>query len=237
MPRPMTTTPTPGLFIVLDGNDGSGKATQAQLLADALTARGREHIKIDFPRYESNLFGKLLAECLSGARGDFVTLDPRIASVLYAADRLESSHHIQDALAAGKVVIADRFVSSNQIHQGGKVADETEREAFLTWLDTMEHDTLGIPRPDRIVYLKVPVATSLGLLAEKRRAKNTHLADGELDQVERDTAYLHNSHATAGWLAAREPAWRIIECADETGNMRTREAIHADVLAALTDVL
>lgn len=219
-----------GVFIVLDGNDGSGKATQSELLRAALAETGIEAVKMDFPAYDRNFFGALLGECLAGKHGDFLHLDPKIASSLYALDRLESAPQIREALAAGEVVIADRFTSSNQMHQGGKIADEREREEFLTWLAQMEHEVLGIPRPDTIIYLKVPVATSLLLLQEKRAQKNTALGALDRDTVEEDRAYLERSHETANWLAAREANWHIIDCAEGEG-MRTRESIHEEVVS------
>jgi dTMP kinase len=234
----MTQATKKGAFIVLDGNDGSGKATQAELLAQALAREGVSCLKVDFPGYDRTISGKLLAECLAGAHGDFVNLDPRIASMLYAADRFESAELIRNALSEGTIVIADRFTSSNQIHQGGKVADESERIAFLEWLDHLEHGAFGIPRPDAIVYLKVPLEVSLKLLAGKRAAKNSNLQDGEMDQVESDRAYLERSHATAGWLVARQPNWHLVECTGENGEeMRSREAIHEDVMACLRSAL
>jgi dTMP kinase len=225
-----------GVFIVLDGNDGSGKATQSELLRAALTQKGIEVVKMDFPAYDRNFFGAFVGECLAGKHGDFLHLDPKIASSLYALDRLESAPAIREALAAGKVVVADRFTSSNQIHQGGKIADEAERDAFLLWLAKMEHEVLGIPRPDAIIYLKVPVATSLALLEEKRAQKNAALGAVDRDTVEEDRAYLERSHATANWLASREINWHIIDCAEE-GVMRSREAIHADVMEVVLEVL
>lgn len=218
-----------GLFIVFDGNDGSGKATQAKLLGDYFAASGREHLKLDFPAYDRNFFGSFVGECLAGQHGDFVHLDPKIASSLYALDRLESTPAIRAALAEGKVVLADRFASSNQIHQGGKIADEKERTDFLLWLEKMEHEVLGIPRPDLIIYLDVPLEVSLTLLTEKRAAKNQTLAAGVKDTVEEDRDYLERSHATAQWLAARESNWRIVSCM-EGERLRTREEIHTDVV-------
>jgi dTMP kinase len=221
-----------GLFIVFDGNDGSGKATQSKLLGEYLAASGIDHLKLDFPAYDRNFFGALVGECLAGKHGDFVHMDPKIASSLYALDRLESSPSIREALAEGKVVLADRFASSNQIHQGGKIADEQERIEFLLWLQKMEHDVLGIPRPDLIIYLEVPLEVSLELLTQKRAAKNQTLAAGVKDTVEEDREYLERSHATAQWLAAREPNWRIVSCM-EGERLRTREEIHADVAAVV----
>jgi dTMP kinase len=204
-----------GAFVVLDGNDGSGKATQARLLGDRLATEGISAEKVDFP--------------------DFVHMDPKVASSLYALDRLESTPHIRESLENGRVVIADRFSSSNQIHQGGKIGDEKQREVFLTWLDTMEHSVLNIPRPDAIIYLRVPVETSLVLLSEKRKAKNG-LADGQKDTVEEDRSYLERSHETAQWLAGHQPNWHIIDCIKD-GVLRTPADIHEEVYAALTGIL
>jgi dTMP kinase len=217
-----------GMFIVFDGNDGSGKATQSRMLADYFDTEGRSRLKLDFPAYDRNFFGAFLGECLAGKHGDFLHMDPKIASSLYALDRLESTPHIIQAIDAGMVVIADRFASSNQIHQGGKIEDEAQRIEFLTWLERMEHEVLGVPRPDAIIYLDVPVEVSLELLTEKRKAKNQTLADGVKDTVEEDQQYLERSHATAGWLASREPNWHIIDCMGTEG-LRSPDEIHAEV--------
>ncbi|HEY0948448.1 MAG TPA: thymidylate kinase [Candidatus Paceibacterota bacterium] len=227
----MTQTKKAGLLIAFEGIDGAGKATQAALLKAALGERNVSCDEADFPRYESNLGGKLLKECLSGKRGDFVNLDPMLASLPYAIDRFESAGRIHTALADGKVFIADRYVGSNQIHQGGKFEKEEERVAYLAWLDQLEHELLKNPRPDVVIYLKAPVEVSLALLAKKRAAKNTHLEEGELDQVEQDRQYLDRSHAMAQWLASREPNWHVIDCVDSSGKMRPEQEIHAEILA------
>lgn len=226
----------PGKFIVLDGNDGSGKATQATLLRDRLVGEKRASVMMDFPGYERNFFGAFVGECLAGTHGDFLRMDPKIASALYALDRLESSAHIKSVLEEGNIVIADRFASSNQIHQGGKIADEKERASFLEWLDRMEHEVLQIPRPDLIIYLRVPVEMSLELLLKKRTAKNQLLGAGVKDTVEEDRTYLERSHETANWLAAHQPNWRVIDCAGQ-GSMRSVEDIQIDVRAIVDGVV
>jgi dTMP kinase len=225
-----------GMFIVFDGNDGSGKATQSRMLADYFDIQHRSRLKLDFPAYDRNFFGAFLGECLAGKHGDFVHMDPKIASSLYALDRLESTPHIVQALESGMVVLADRFASSNQIHQGGKIENEAARIEFLTWLEKMEHEVLGIPRPDAIIYLDVPVEVSLTLLTEKRKAKNQTLADGVKDTVEEDRQYLERSHETAQWLAARQNNWHIVKCM-EAGVLRSPEAIHGDVAAVAAKLL
>jgi dTMP kinase len=216
-----------GMFIVVDGLDGSGKATQTKLLTERLTREGIAFETIDFPSYDRTTFGTLIGEALAGKRGDFLHIDPRIGSAIYALDRFEMSPTIRTWIAEGKVVVADRFTSSNQIHQGGKVRSAEERKEFMHWLEHMEHDVLGIPRPDAIVYLRVPVAVSAKLLAEKREAKNRALPEGEKDTVERDEEYVERSYESAEMLS-KEHGWHVIDCA-EGEKIRTPEAIHEDV--------
>lgn len=217
-----------GKFIVFDGNDGSGKATQTKLLTEYLTGSGIKNTTFTFPSYKGNFFGSLIGECLAGRLGNFVEMDPKVVSPLYALDRLETAPHIRKALEQGEIVLADRYASSNQIHQGGKVENKHEREMFLLWLDKMEHDIIGNPRPDAIIYLDVPVEVSLELLTKKRAVKNNSLSQGQQDTVEEDRQYLEQSHATARWLAGREPNWHIVACMDGE-RLRTPEEIHVDV--------
>lgn len=225
-----------GLLIVLDGNDGSGKATQAGLLKGYLESHGIAVEKMDFPGYDRNFFGSLIGECLAGMHGDFVNMDPKVASVLYAADRFESSVKVRQLINAGTIVIADRYASSNQIHQGGKIADEREREIFLRWLDRMEYEVFGIPRPSVVIYLRVPLQVSLGLLQEKRAAKSNVLAEGQKDTVESDMDYLKNSIDTAEWLLQNQQNWKGVECM-ENGLLRSREDIHKDIVRVIEDTL
>lgn len=221
-----------GLFVVIDGNDGSGKATQAKLLIERLGADGVSSEKIDFPRYDDNFFGKMVGACLAGKHGDFAHLDPALASLPYALDRLETAPRIKEWLADGKVVIADRFTSANQIHQGGKIVDGAKRDAFLAWLDEMEHEVLGIPRPHAVIYLRVPVDISLSLLAKKREAKNAALGEEAHDTVEKDRMYLERSVESAERLAATHASWHQVECVKD-GVMRAPEDIHEEVHAII----
>lgn len=225
-----------GLFIVLDGNDGSGKATQSKLLSEALAQECIESVLLDFPGYTRNFFGAFIGECLAGQHGDFLHMDPSVASTFYALDRWESSKTIKEALHAGRVVIADRFVSSNQMHQGGKIADVEKRIEFLKWLERMEHEVFGIPRPDLIVYLKVPVEISLELLQNKRASKNQVLGEGVKDMVEEDRTYLERSHETANWLVSHQGNWKVIDCAGDKG-MRTREDIQSELRSIVEEAL
>lgn len=215
-----------GKLIVIDGTDGSGKATQTKLLVSRLKQEGVSVRTLDFPRYEENFFGKLLYDCLHGKRGNFPALDPHITSVLYAADRFESKRKIEKWLSGGSMVILDRYVSANQIHQGGKIADPKKRAEFLAWLDTMEYEVFGIPRPDAVVYLSVPVEYSIRLLgAEKKKS----------DTVETNLDYLERSAKTAEWLC-RKNKWIKISCVRK-GILRTIEEIHEEVSQSVSGIL
>ena len=201
-----------GKLIVIDGIDGSGKATQAALLEKRLKKEGVKVKKIDFPRYEENFFGELIGDYLTGAFGDFIRVDPRIASVLYAADRFESNEKIRDWLSAGCVVLADRYVSANQIHQGGKISSPSERKKFLKWLDVMEYDVFKIPRPDLVIYLDVPYEVSREWLKKKVARRSKKYLKGRRDVAEDNLIHLRDSRATALSLERASRNWWKISC-------------------------
>ncbi len=210
-----------GALIVIDGADGSGKATQARLLAERLKEEGYMVETLDFPQYTKNFFGKFIRECLDGKHGDFIAVHPKIASVLYAADRFESRDQIEKWLEEGAVVILDRYVSANMIHQGSKIADEQERAEFLAWLDEMEHQVFGNLRPDLIVHLDVPHEVRRALVAQDASRTSTDLA-------ERDSAHQKAAEECARGIVAASGNWCGVSCVTE-GALRTREDIHGDV--------
>jgi len=203
-----------GKLIVVDGIDGSGKATQVKLLGTRLKKAGEKIKTIDFPRYEENFFGKLIGEYLSGIYGDFIQVDPRVASVLYAADRFESSKNIRKWLDEGYTVVADRYVSANQIHQGGKISDPKKRKEFLDWLDTMEHSVFGIPRPDLVIYLDVPFEVSKEWLQQKVAQRKKKYLKGKKDVAEDNLLHLEHSRNGALDMVKRSKNWVKIECCD-----------------------
>ena len=225
-----------GKLIVIDGSDGVGKATQTKLLVERLR---KEKVKVrafDFPHYE-NFFGTLIGKCLAGEYGDFVGLDPHIASVLYAADRFESKKIIEKWLATGYTVVIDRYVSANQIHQGGKIHDAKKRKEFLAWLDTLEHGVFGIPRPGLIICLNLPIEISTRLLQEKVTSqKKTYLKKGSKDQVEHDIHYLLNSQKSALQYVKAHNHWAKIECANKQGIL-PREDIHEKIFSLVKPLL
>jgi dTMP kinase len=217
-----------GKFIVIDGIDGSGKATQVGLLKKRLQKEKIKVKTIDFPRYYNNFFGKLIGEYLSGKYGDFIEMDPRVASVLYAADRFESSKEIKKWIDEGNTVIADRYVSANQIHQAGKIENVKQRKEFLKWLDTMEYKTFGIPRPDVVVYLDVPFEVSKEWLQRKVLLRKKKYLKGNKDVAEDNLLHLKNSRNSALSLEKQNKNWERIECCNGMVCMLP-EQVHEEV--------
>jgi len=228
-----------GKFIVVDGIDGSGKATQVELLTKKLEKDGYKVKKIDFPRYDTNFFGKLLGECLTGKYGNFIEVNPRIASVLYAADRWESSSNIKEWLDKGYIVIADRYVSSNQIHQGGKLKDNKSRSEFLKWLDQMEFDVFKIPRPDGIVFLHLPVKLSMELMEKRKKEdpkKIRKYMEGKKDLAEEDFKHLEDSRKSAISIVKKNNNWCMIECS-KNNEILSREEISAKIFSIIKKII
>jgi len=223
----MTKNNCKGKFIVIDGTDGSGKVTQVRLLANHLAQKGTRTEAIDFPQYYNNFFGKFVGECLAGRHGDFLKSDPYVASVLYAADRFESSAKIVKWLNEGVVVIADRYASSNQIHQGGKIKSEEERKNFLEWLEKMEFDVFKIPKPDAIIYLDVPLEKTqelIGMRAKRNQEKKRYLKGGK-DAHESNPTHLADAKASAMDLVRRYNNWIKIDCT-RNGRLMSKKEIH-----------
>ena len=203
-----------GKLIVIDGLDGAGKATQAKLLVERLKKEGKKVVSLDFPQYENNFFGSLIGECLAGKHGDFLHLSPHIASVLYAGDRFEASTKIERWLLEGKYVVLDRYVSANQIHQGGKIKEAKERKKFLQWLNTMEYEVFKIPRPDRVIFLDVTpeVTREMLTLQLNKRDKKSYLGKKAKDIVEESMEYMVASRISALWMARTEKNWMKVSC-------------------------
>jgi len=209
---------------VIEGTDGSGKATQVKLLAERFKKENKGVKTIDFPRYYDNFFGKFIGNCLAGDFGDFLETSPYIASALYAADRFESSREMRKWLDKGYIVIADRYVSSNQIHQGGKIKSENERKKFLDWVEKMEFEVFKIPRPNLIIYLNVPLNVTQRLLINKEKSRKKRYLKGKKDLHENNKNHLENAKRSALDLVKRFNNWVQIDCV-KGGKLMTKKEI------------
>src|SRR5574340_592080 len=140
-----------GLLIAIEGIDGSGKHTQAQLLENALTASGYPVYSTGFPQYDS-WFGHMVGQFLNGDFGPLEAVDPHFTALLYAGDRFEAKPRMEAALSAGKVVLVDRYIGSNLAHQVARAPAE-KRAVFLRWIEHLEYSIYGLPRENIILYL------------------------------------------------------------------------------------
>ena len=136
-----------GIFIVIDGTDGSGKTTQLNLLVKRLREQGKEVEVADFPQYNQKSAG-LVEEYLEGKYGTADEVSPYTASVFYAVDRFDASFKMKEQLKQGKIIISNRYVSASMGHQGGKIKDSEERKKYLEWIQNFEYNVMGIPKPD-----------------------------------------------------------------------------------------
>jgi dTMP kinase len=227
---------TRGKLIVIDGTDGSGKATQVALLAKRLKKEGKKVAVLDFPDYYQNFFGAFIGHCLSEQYYNWTKIHPKIASIAYAADRWESSEKIREWLSKGYVILSNRYVSANQIHQGGKIKNAVKRAAFIKWLDEMEYGVFNIPRPDKVFYLSVPISVILRLIKERDGKMHRAYTGKKKDIVEGDINYLTNSQKTAEWLSKREKNWIKIDCAKD-GVLDTPENIHEKIYEKIKKIV
>ncbi|MFA6077208.1 MAG: dTMP kinase [Candidatus Paceibacterota bacterium] len=225
-----------GKLIVIDGTDGSGKTTQANLLMKHLKKDGYKVKFIHFPRYEDNFFGKFIAHCLSEQYYNWVNIHPKIASIVYAADRWESKEKIQNWIQQGYIVVMDRYISSNQIHQGGKISNIKKREAFLMWLAEMEYKVFKIPAPDLTVYLSLPVEMVLKLIKVRDYKGARAYLGSKKDVHEKDKNFLKNSIKSALWLAKTQKNWMKIECM-ENGKLLSFPAIHDEIYKKIKKII
>ncbi len=216
-------------LIVIEGLDGSGKGTQSSMLEEYAKKHGGA-LKITFPDYESPS-SALVKMYLGGDFGkDAGSVNAYAASSFYAVDRFASYQtKWKEAYLSGTTIIADRYVTANMVYQLSKLP-ETEWDAFIQWLEDFEYGKLGLPKPDRVLYLDVPPEVSQELL-QKRYAGDL----SKKDIHEKDLAFLLHCRECALY-AAKKLNWTVLSCASDN-NLRTIEDIHHEILTELEALL
>lgn len=231
-PQLVNPIPSRGKFLVLEGLDGSGKTLQFSRLCAFLKETGRKYQQVDFPDYEGSFHGRLVGRYLSGEFGDIYQVNPYFSSWLYAGDRLESKPKLEEWLAEGRLLVANRYTGSNQAYHSVKLPRE-QRPAFISWLKQLEYETNRIPREDLVVYFHIPVATAQRLVDQKK--PRSYTAE-QRDIHERNTGYLEEVDGQYLKLCATEPNWVCLEVADpESGNIFNPDLIQAQLLKIIRD--
>ena len=219
-----------GRLIVFEGTDGSGKATQSRLLCEHLRRENIPYKNINFPRY-GQPSAAMVQEYLDGRLGRHPgDVNAYAASLFYAMDRYAS--YKQDwgpFYEAGGLVIADRYTTSNAVHQASKLP-EGERKAFLDWLFDTEYRLLELPKPDLVIYLDMPTEITEKMMRRREAATGTHA-----DIHEQDEAYLKSCRDAAREIV-RDCGWTVIRCARDD-EPRTVEDIHDEVYRTVRALL
>ncbi|MDO0824296.1 dTMP kinase [Desulfosporosinus nitroreducens] len=214
-----------GKLIVVEGLDGSGKGTQSKLLVQSLKEKGLPVLEISFPDYksDSSALVKMYLGGKFGTRPDDV--NAYAASLFYAVDRFSSYKDWEEFYQAGGIVIADRYTTSNAVHQCSKLPEE-RWENYLDWLFDTEYIKMGIPSPDEVVYLDVDVSIGQQLLTGRY-----HGNEAQKDIHEKDLAYLQRSRKAAEYCVRRY-GWKCISCLNG-GMIRSIKEIHTELLMVL----
>jgi dTMP kinase len=212
---------TRGKFIVIDGTDGSGKATQTKLLIEKLRKEGRKVMELDFPQY-GKPSAHFVEKYLRGEYGSADEVGPYRGSIFYALDRYDKSFEVKKWLEAGKIVVSNRYVSANMGHQTGKIKNKKDKDKFLSWLFDLEFNIFNIPKPDKIVLLYMPPAIGQKLVDKKDTRGYTK--GKKRDIHEADLNHLQNA-ALAYKYVAKKFKWDVIECA-KGSEIYSREEIH-----------
>lgn len=218
-----------GKLIVIEGLDGSGKSTQLSLLEKRFKEAGKDCRAVSFPDYESNS-SALVKMYLNGEFGKNPDdVNPYAASAFYTVDRYASYKSVWgEYYNGGGTVVSGRYTTSNAVHQTSKLP-QSEWKAFLDWLYDFEYNRIGIPKPDKVIFLDMPVEVSQGLLDKRYRADG-----GKKDIHESDTDYLDKCRKAA-LFTAEYSGWERISCA-ENGKPRRIEEISDDILNSVLEL-
>lgn len=240
-----------GMLVVIEGIDGSGKGTQAQMLLDRAREEGSKKKysagQLSFPQYQVTQSSKWIAEYLKGDFGGLDKVDPLFAGMLFALDRFESKRQIKGLLAKHDLVIMDRYVESNLAYQSARVSEDV-RTKFVDRLLELEYEIYGLPRPDLTIFLDMPVAFSGYLISERGAraytaddeslmvmAETVGMPSGRYDIHEENKEYLHAVHKMYYQLIQSfdiAPC-DVINCQNEDGKLRAREDIAQEVWSAV----
>lgn len=212
-----------GKLIVIEGLDGSGKSTQLELLPENLLKHGVESKTVSFPDYDSDS-SALVKMYLSGKFGKNPNdVNAYAASLFYAVDRFASyKANWGDYYNHNGIIVSGRYTTSNAVHQTSKM-DESEWKGFLDWLYDLEYNKVGIPKPDKVIFLDMPIEVSQKLLSGRYKGDET-----QKDIHESDTEYLDKCRKAA-IFTAQYSGWTIIPCA-QNGEARSIEDISKDIL-------
>lgn len=221
-----------GKLIVIEAGDGSGKATHTKLLYDRLKSENYRVRKIEFPDYKSNS-SALIKMYLNGEFGTNPSeVNPYAASAFYSVDRYASyKKEWEGFYQSGGIILADRYTTSNMVHQAAKINNPERRKEYLDWLWDLEFEKFKLPIPDCVIFLDMHPSFSEKLI---RNRPNKH-GDQEKDIHECNYDYLLHSYNNACEIRV-EYKWNIVDCT-HAGQLRSIENIHEDVYKKVIELI
>ena len=224
-----------GKLIVIDGTDGTGKGTQTELLKKRLKELDYKVFVADFPRYGKKSAG-MVEEYLNGNLGTSKEVGAYRASILYATDRYAASFEIKERIEQGYIVLSNRYVSANMGHQAGKIKDLKERDKYLEWLEDLEFNIFGIPKPDLNILLFASPEINQKLVDEKDAGSREYINGKKRDIHEADKQHLQDAFDSFLYVADKYD-WVKIDCLNKEQQMRSRESINKDIFRIIKPVL
>ena len=225
------------MFIVLEGLDGAGKSTQIRMLRQLFADRGVESEYVHFPRFDSPVYGQLIARFLRGEFGGVQEVDPYLVALIFAGDRADAAPQIRQWLAGGKAVVLDRYVYSNVGFQCAKLPAGEERDRLADWIVNLEFGHNALPRPDLSLFLDVPFAFTERKLSEAREGDDRDYLQGGQDIHEASLQLQQDVRSVYLASAAKDSSLRVVDCSDASGAMESPEGIFAKIRAELIPIL
>ena len=222
-----------GKLIVIEGTDSSGKETQTKKLYERLANEVEKVRKISFPNYESPAC-EPVKMYLAGAFGDnALNVNPYPVSTMFAIDRYASYKMDWESFYnAGGIIVTDRYTTSNMVHQASKIVNIDEKSKYLGWLEDLEYNKMGIPKPDLVIFLNMPTEMAIKLMEAR---KNKITGEEKKDIHEKDTSYLKKSYDNACDIA-KKYNWQEIKCV-ENKRLKTIEEIGEEIYTLVKEIL
>jgi dTMP kinase len=220
-------------FIVIEGLDGSGKSTQIQKLQDFFEQKGIPSKFIHFPMLNQGIYGDLIAAFLRGDFGTIENVHPQLVALLFANDRKEHIHLIENWLKEGYYVLADRYVYSNVAFQCAKLKDESESKALHQWILNYEYQILNLPKPDISVFLDVPFEIIESNLKMHRTGEDRDYLNGKKDIHENALDFQLEVYKQYKNLSQTEADLIALDCSGPNNGLLSIEDVHQKILSFL----
>ena len=222
-----------GKVIVIEGTDSSGKETQTKKLYERLEREIKNVRKLSFPNYKSPAC-EPVKMYLAGAFGDnALDINPYPVSTMFAIDRYASyKMEWEEFYKNNGVIVTDRYTTSNMVHQASKIEDMDRKREYLDWLEDLEYNKIGIPKPDLVIFLNMPTEMAVKLMEER---KNKITGEEKKDIHEKDTSYLKKSYDNACEIA-KKYNWQEIRCVED-GRLKTIDEIGEEIILLVKEIL